>query len=250
MITRVLAVGLLAGLIAGISIAVMQAFTTTPLILQAETYESGAHAQHASLATPLVRAVYDAAPPEIVLVHGAHDDHDAAAWAPQDGWERTLYTGIATVGTAVGFALLLIAGMLAAGEAVSERRAVAWASAAFVATGLAPAMGLPPELPGMAAADLVQRQQWWIMTAVATAAALWLFLRYDAPWQRLLAVTLLVAPHVIGAPHLDEIIESNVPAELAARFATTSLAVQAMLWVLTGYFVGALWPRLGEAHDE
>ena len=59
--------------------------------------------------------------------------------------------------------------MLASGDAIDERRAIAWAAAAFVATGLAPAAGLAPELPGMPAADLVARQSWWFLTATATA---------------------------------------------------------------------------------
>jgi len=242
-ITRVLAVGLVAGLISGICIAVVQVFTTTPLILQAEAFE-GAPAHQAHVGSPIVRALATTAPPAVVLIHAEHGDH--AAWAPEDGFERALYTGVATIGTAVGFALLLVAGMLAVGDPISERRAVGWASAAFVATGLAPAMGLPPELPGMAAADLVSRQQWWVMTAVVTAVALWMLLRSDAFWLHLLAVGLLLAPHVIGAPHLSEALQSGVPAELAARFTATSLAVQASLWVLTGYLVGVLWPRLGE----
>ena len=39
MLTRVLSVGLLAGLLAGLAIALLQQVTTTPLILAAETYE-------------------------------------------------------------------------------------------------------------------------------------------------------------------------------------------------------------------
>ena len=40
MLTRVMSVGLLAGLVAGLLIAVLQQVTTTPLILLAETYET------------------------------------------------------------------------------------------------------------------------------------------------------------------------------------------------------------------
>jgi hypothetical protein len=44
---------------------------------------------------------------------------------------------------------------------------------AAIATGVrrrAPAIGLPPELPGIEAAALQSRQLWWVATAVATAA--------------------------------------------------------------------------------
>jgi cobalt transporter subunit CbtA len=134
--------------------------------------------------------------------------------------------------------------MLASGDAINERSAIAWAAAAFVATGLAPAAGLSPELPGMAAADLLARQSWWFLTATLTALAIWLFLRSEQPLLKLLAVALLLAPHVLGAPHLGEAVAGKVPAELASRFAAMSLAVQAALWIATGIAVGVLWPRL------
>ena len=53
---------------------------------------------------------------------------------------------------------------------------------------------------------------------------------------------MLLAPHVIGAPH-PHAFESKVPAELAAQFAALSLVVQALLWAFAGIAVGLLWPR-------
>ena len=94
----------------------------------------------------------------------------AEEWAPADGAERILYTSTATIAASIGFAFLLIAGMLLAGDTINERTALAWAAAGFVVTGLAPAVGLSPELPGMPAADLFARQGWWVLTAVAHGA--------------------------------------------------------------------------------
>jgi cobalt transporter subunit CbtA len=250
MITRVLAVGLLAGLIAGLCVAVLQTFTTTPLILKAEVFEKAdaAKVEGASLWYGPGRGTV-ASEARVILVHG--DAHGATAegaeeeWEPQDGLERTLYASTATIATAIGFAFLLLAGLLVAGDPIDERRAIGWAAAGFVATGLAPALGLSPEVPGMAAAELAGRQQWWFATAAATAVGLWLILRTDSISLRLLAVVILVAPHVWGAPHLAEAHASSVPAHLAAQFAATSLAVQATLWLLTGFFVGFVWRRLG-----
>lgn len=120
MLARVMLVGLLAGLVAGLLVAVLQQATTTPLILVAETYEKqgevGSHKDHD---------------------HGAH----AEGWKPADGLPRFLFTGLATVATAVGVAFLLLAGMIIADDPIDERRALAWAAAGFVATGLAPAVG-------------------------------------------------------------------------------------------------------------
>jgi predicted cobalt transporter CbtA len=72
-----------------------------------------------------------------------------------------------------------------------------------------------------------------------------LFLRTENVALRTLAVPLLLAPHIWGAPHLISEAASGVSATLAARFAATSLAVQAILWALTGVFVGLLWSRIG-----
>lgn len=184
----------------------------------------------------------------ILLAHApgeAHVDGDEA-WAPEDGLERTLYTGLATVLCAVGFAFLLTAGMLIAGDAITERRALAWGVAAFVATGLAPGFGLSPELPASAAGPLELRQLWWLGTAVATAAALWLFLRSDAPWAKLAAVVLVLAPHLIGAPQ-PEMFESRVPAELSAEFTARSLAFSALMWIAVAWAVAFFWRRFGPA---
>ena len=229
MLTRILSVGLLAGLLAGLLIAALQQVTTTPLILAAETYEKSAEAS--------------AAPKAPHSHHGTEAHSHDEGWKPGDGMPRFFFTAITTVATAVGVAFVLMAVMVIAGVPIDERRALAWAVAGFIACGLAPAAGLAPELPGSAAGDLIARQVWWVGTAIATAVALWAFLRADHhPVVRLGAIVLLLAPHFIGAPHPHEL-ESKVPAELAAQFAALSLAVQALLWALVGVGIGLLWPK-------
>jgi cobalt transporter subunit CbtA len=230
MLSRVMSVGLLAGLVAGLLIALLQQVTTTPLILLAETYEQQAAAIPAA--------------PSPSAEHRGHDhaDHESG-WKPADGLPRFIFTSLATVATAVGVSFLLLAGMIVAGDTIDERRALGWAIAGFVACGLAPAAGLAPELPGSGAGALVARQIWWAGTAIATAVALWAFLRTTNPGLRLGAILLLLAPHLIGAPH-PHALESRVPAEIAAQFAALSLVVQGLLWVLAGLAVGLLWPRL------
>jgi cobalt transporter subunit CbtA len=232
MLTRVMSVGLLAGLLAGLLIALVQQVTTTPLILRAETYEKQVEAASTPPAAGAVHK-HDGA-----LQGHAHDD----GWKPAEGLSRFFYTGIATIATAVGMALLLLAGMIFAGDTIDERRSLAWAIAGFVATGLAPAAGLAPELPGSASGALMARQIWWIGTAAATALALWALLRLESPVLRLGGIVLLLVPHLIGAPHSHSF-ESKVPAELAAQFAALSLVVQGLLWVFAGVAIGWLWPR-------
>lgn len=244
MIQRVLWVGLLAGLVAGLATAALQHFTTTPMILAAEIYEdagpatvpAGTHAHAPGLADVQDHG-HEAGP--------AEHDHEAGGWQPADGAERIAFTSLATVVTAIGFALMLIAAMLVGGGAITMHSGVAWAAAAFVVTGLAPGLGLAPELPGSGAGELVARQLWWVGTAAATAGGLWLLLRVRATWAKIAGLVLLALPHLIGAPH-PAAFESRVPAELAAHFSATSLVLHAVLWSLVGAAVGFFWSRDGQ----
>jgi predicted cobalt transporter CbtA len=97
-------------------------------------------------------------------------------------------------------------------------------------------------LPGSAAGPLLARQVWWLGTAISTGVALWLFLRSATVIPKVIAVALLAAPHLIGAPQ-PLTFESKAPAELAAHFAAASLTIQAALWILSGLAAGALWTR-------
>jgi cobalt transporter subunit CbtA len=224
MLMRILATGLMAGVLAGGIVAGLQYVTTTPLILKAETFENAGGGGHG---------------------HGAPaHSHEAGAaeWAPRDGLERTAFTALATVGVGVGFAFMLLAVLLASGVTPTARTGLAWAAAAFVATGLAPALGLPPELPGSAAADLMARQIWWIGTVAATGLGIWLIARASGAPMVAAGLAMIVAPHLIGAPHPHDY-ASAAPAEIAGQFTAASLAVHAVLWVLVGTIAGWLWQR-------
>ncbi len=214
---RLLAIALCAGFAGAIVASAVQMARVWPLILQAETYEAAAPAQAAPApATP------DAHP------------HDSEAWSPADGAERIGYTLAFNLLAALAFALLLNGAMsLRFGEgAPSLGDGVAWGLAGFAAFSLAPAFGLPPELPGMHAAELGARQLWWIATAAATAGGLGLaaFGRHAA--LRVLGLALIAAPHLVGAPRGREL--GNVPGEIAAEFAAASLVAACLLWLTLG----------------
>ncbi len=213
MLRRVLAAGLLAGLVAGLAVAALQHVTTTPLILAAEVYEAAQH---------------------------AHDAVAEAGWKPAEGFERTAATSVATIATAAGYALTLLALMLFSGERIEPKRAAIWAACGFAATGLATGLGLAPQLPGAAETQLALRQIWWVGTALATGAGLFTLLRFDALAAKAAGAALILAPHLIGAPQ-PAAPQSMVPAELAARFAASSLAVQAATWLLAGLSVALFW---------
>jgi cobalt transporter subunit CbtA len=238
MITRVLGTALGAGFVAACVSLLLQIFLTTPLILRAETYEQ-AHAHQAAEQTG--------------LIHLSHAEHSTASpsgaadegWKPAEGLPRTAFTGLATLVGAVGYASLLLAVMLAARSEPTLRQGLTWALGGFAAVSLAPAVGLPPELPGMGGEALQARQLWWVATALGTGFGLYLLAVIRSPLAILLGLAAIVAPHVIGAPSAGE--ESAVPPALAAAFAARSIAVSAVFWAVLGLATGWIWPRLGEA---
>ncbi|MGQ0675876.1 MAG: CbtA family protein [Rhodospirillales bacterium] len=232
---RALIAALAAGFAACIAVTAAQQAVVVPLILKAEEFEEA----NAAKAAPAAAAAQPQA---------AHQ-HEQEGWKPGDGIERIAYTALANLGFGVGFGLLLVAGFTLAGRAVDWKRGLLWGAAGFAVFALAPALGLPPELPGTASAALPARQAWWLSTAAATAAGLGLIAFGKGwPWKAL-GVLALVAPHVIGAPHppADPIAghgAGGVPADIAAGFVALSLAVTALFWAVLGAVSGAVYTRV------
>ena len=123
------------------------------------------------------------------------------------------------------------------GIPITPRNGLVWGLCGFLAFTIAPGAGLPPELPGMPAGDLMARQIWCVGTIAATGVGLYLIaVRRELVWIAL-AVALIALPHVIGAPQpLTE--ETTVPAGLAAAFASNTVAGAAVFWCLIGVFLG------------
>jgi cobalt transporter subunit CbtA len=177
----------------------------------------------------------------------AHEHEHEHEWQPGEGAQRMAFTALFNILAGFGFALLLN-GALVLRQAVLRGAApdiasgALWGLAGFACFALAPSFGLPPELPGMEAADLIDRQVWWVATALATAAGLAL-LAFARPLPlKALAVVVLIAPHLIGAPDTHE--TGNVPGELAAQFVAASLLAAAAFWVVLGAVSGWLHRRL------
>lgn len=231
MIRQVLFSAVLAGLLAGLLTSALQAVTTTPLILHAETFEAGeapaAH-DHGTAAAA-----------------GHSHSHGEDAWAPGDGIERTVYTTMANIVGATGFALLLTAGFVLRGDAVDGRRGVLWGLAGFAAMTLSPSLGLPPEVPGSVAAELSARQVWWISAVVTASVGLWLLAFGRSALRKIAGVAVLAVPHIVGAPHPHGGEVGAAPPELAAQFAATSIVVSAVSWALIGWLAGTFFERFG-----
>lgn len=255
MLKKIFAPALAAGVLVGVLITGLQAVTVTPLILEAETYETAATAPRdgATLAAGGLRGL------RVMLVHSTgHEDgdHGDAAWAPEDGIERLTFTAMSNILLGCGFGLLLAAGFALAGGRVDGRGGLVWGAAGFAVFTLAPAAGLPPELPGMAAADLTGRQLWWIGTVAATGAGLWLTVFAKPGAAKLPMVlgglVLIALPHLIGAPHPHGAAAAGggVPAELAARYAGLSIAVGAVFWLALGWLTARLSARMEAAEAQ
>lgn len=236
MIGRVVLAVLLAGIAAGLVMGVIQHVRLTPLILEAEAFERAgdpASHSHSHEATGT-----DASQPAA----DGHDHDHGEGWAPQDGWQRTLATTVTAAMTGAGFGAMLAGLSLLTGLQITRRNGIIWGLCGFLAVTLAPAAGLPPELPGMAAADLFARQVWWVATIAATAAGIYLIATQQRPWALVLAAVLILAPHVVGAPVAPHG-EGIVPAELVARFVANSIAANAVFWCIIGLFMGLVLDR-------
>ena len=228
---------LLAGLISGAAMAALQQWRVVPLIVAAEAYEG--------VEAPAAHTHEEGTP--------AHE-HDAAArahqhgddeWMPADGFERTFYTVATGIFAALGFAFVLSAASVLTGIEVTVRNGALWGLAGFAVFQLAPAFGLPPELPGMPAADVVARQVWWWGTAAATATAIYGMVKFHNIAAIAIGIVLLLAPHIIGAPQPADH-TSAVPAPLAAAFAANTLALGLAFWLTLGSLYGYLVERLAQ----
>jgi len=206
-------------------------------------------------------------------------------WAPAEGAERGLFSWLSNVLVAFAFAQLLLVFCALDHAHVSlrsglQRGAVGWS--VFMAL---PCVGLSPELPGMAAAELTDRQWWWLyavllaacgFTLIHTSARLVLkppplgfaktagelaslraaHARYWSVQGTSLCVGAVLAavPHITGAPHPHLHPSANVStsttcgaghAACARRGPPSEMAAIFAVWCLATAF--AYWLVLGAA---
>lgn len=213
-----------AGLVAGLIAAALQFMFVIPALLEGELFETGAR------------------------VHfGADGSPESDRGAPSLGGDfaRHLLTVGFNIVTYIGFGFLLLAAMAFAElrglTTITPKQGLIWGLAGFIAIQLAPAIGLPPELPGTPAAEIGPRQMWWLGTLVATSLGLWI-IAFGRGIIALSGVILLIGPHLIGAPHLDAF-WGVAPPELSAEFVTLSLGTAAAGWTSLGFLCAWFWTR-------
>ncbi|SHI47766.1 cobalt transporter subunit CbtA [Shimia gijangensis] len=217
MTKNLLSSAVFAGLIAGLFAALLQFVFVIPLLLEGELYETGARVHFA--------------------IEGTTQSIKEAPAIGAD-WSRHLMTIGFNIVTYTGYGLLMVAAMGFArerfGATLSAKTGLIWGLCGFIAVQLAPALGLPPELPGTIAAELTPRQIWWSGTILSTAAGLAIIAFAGELWKQVFGLALVLLPHFIGAPHLDTYY-GIAPPELAAEFTTASLGTAAVGWTILGY---------------
>ena len=206
-------------IIAGACFSAYQMFFITPLILDSEVYE---------ISGPVSSQI--------------------EAWSPADGTERDSWSFVSNLLVAFAYALILSSAM-SLKSSVNMVKGVFWGGGAYLSIFVAPAIGLPPEIPGMEAAQLEGRQAWWFVTVVVTALSLWLIAFYNIV-QKVIGLILMILPHVIGAPQPIEhgfvnpdpqaVLELN---NLWHDFIIQTSIANALLWLIIGAGTGYLVNR-------
>ncbi len=271
MIQRVLLASVVAGVAAGIALTALQSVGVAPLLFAAETYETGVgdpgllphrhgelthshaggdraheHDGHA-LVSAGDRTAAAAGGDTPAGAGSAHADgrghgHDhGGAWAPHDGIERTLWTGVSNVATAIGFALLVVAVFAWRGGA-TWRQGLLWGAAGFFVFFVNPTIGIRPELPGAFAAGLLDRQLWWLLTVACSAAGVGLLILAPKALAKVGGAALLAVPHLAGAPH-PEVEGGLAPGSLADSFVVASAATNAAFWLVLGVVASVTFTR-------
>ncbi|WP_102961090.1 CbtA family protein [Mangrovicella endophytica] len=255
MIGRFFLAALAAGLFVGALMTPVHYARLVPLILHAETFESGGAAAHDHAAindeTMALRLVGSATAAQTAtdgagLLHLVHSP--AASGEEGDGTglfeSRLLGTFFANIVAGAGFALVLAAISLLLGVPLTAANGALWGVVGFFVASLAPAIGLAPELPAMPAADLAARQTWWIATVALTGIGAYLLILRSEAWAKIGGLVLVALPQIYGAPQPDTL-DSPVPATLAAEFASSSLATAAVFWLVLGLCLGLAMDRFG-----
>jgi len=210
----------LTALVASLGFSLYQFYFVNPIIFAAEVYE---------IADPI----------------DLYATSQAEEWAPSDDIERSFFTLVANFLMSLAFSLLLGCAMVFSGSS-STLKGLAWGGGAYLSLFVAPSLGLPPEIPGMEAADLNQRQIWWMLAVSLTGIGLAIF-AFSPRYYKGMGLILIMLPHLMGAPiaeihgfsHPDPA-AVQVLTELWHQFIVQTSIANALLWIIIGATTGFL----------
>ena len=211
MFRDLLLVGLLAGVIAGSLLSVLQYFSVLPIIREAERYENQ------------------------ITVSGMPDhghEQGSPEWQPAEGGERLGFTWLANMAVASGFGLIM-AGLMGVRKPSDWIHAIIFGLSGYYAFFLAPAVLLTPELPGVDTPDLQSRQLEWFSIVLLSLAGIGAMASSTRVPLRMIGVTLLIAPFVLIGRHEPEY-SVPVPADLKSVFALMTGFSNLIFWLSLG----------------
>lgn len=238
--TRIVYCALVVGILTGSLLSLMQVVAVDPIIFAAEDFETGEPSDGGTGHR-----------------HDGPAGHGHGTWEPEAGAERTFYTVVSNIFAAAGFAAVLLALMSqfrsTDRQGIRLYQGLLWGLAGFAAIYLAPGVGLPPEIPGIQAPPIEDRQLWWLLAVSCVAVGIGV-LALARAWFKVLGAVFVAIPYVVGPPahegsafvHAEPGAVSRL-ADLHTQFIMTSGAVNLAFWIVLG-FVSAYtynrWLRL------
>ncbi|WP_444994952.1 CbtA family protein [Aliikangiella sp. IMCC44359] len=238
------------GVATGLLLSLVQHFMLAPIIYAAESFEvntlaGGSAHQHISLVSnePALTKQYFLAN-QTVDDMASNDHHSPDAWSPENGSERLFYTIISNIFASMGFSLILLALMaqlqVQGRTQLSIAKGILWGGAGFIAFFAAPSIGLPPEIPGIEAAALENRQGWWVLTVILTVVGI-MVLTYAPKPFKLFGLLSIALPFIIGAPrHIGKEFSQADPQvvslleQLHQQFIIVSSLTNFIFWIILG----------------
>lgn len=217
---QIFLIAFLTALVTSLSFSIYQHFFVTPLIFAAEIYE-----------------IADAVDIDTII--------EAESWAPNDGIERTLYTLLANFLMSLAYSLLLASAMVFS-NTHSTLKGFLWGIAGYLSLFVAPSFGLPPEIPGMEAADLNLRQNWWLLSVALTAIG-FAITTFSPFYYKGAGIVFIILPYLVGAPtaeihgfaHPDPAAVAKLT-DLWHQFIQHTYIANGLLWLIIGTTTGYL----------
>lgn len=224
MLRSILIAALLAGAIGGGLLTAIQQLQTTPLILEAEKFETAAGGgpteQHAD----------------------GHGHEHGEAWSPEAGTERLSFTLLSNVLASIGFAMLIACGITLSGHK-GWAKGLLWGLAGYAVFFVAPSLGLHPKLPGTVSAPLQDQHIWWLATVAASATGLSLLIFAKSILLKGVGLLFMLIPHLVGTP-LPQETNDAISSELSKDFIIASSIANGVFWLILGALSGYLMHKV------
>ena len=212
MLFKTIVSAIVAGIVAGSALFLIQRWTSIPLILKAELQEQTGGSEHR--------------PSE----------------PPQDVTTRGAYTLVGDILLACGFGLILSAAYIVTAQS-GFLPGIGWGLAGFAIFHLGPAIVVPPLIPGLEAGFLAARQAIWVVAASATAIGLVLLI-FGSKFLKLVGALVLALPFVIEEIFPLARVQSGPTTVYERSFILWSLIGSMVMWLLLGAVSGALYAWL------